>query len=109
MADSGYVDLRSDTVTRPTAAMRRAMAAAQGAAAVEPVPYDTAVVGLVAVENTHQVGGGTVLPLGALAEIAAVCAGRAVPVYLDGARIFNACTVTGVPVSQYAARASAMM
>jgi threonine aldolase len=200
MADSGYVDLRSDTVTRPTAAMRRAMAdaevgddlfgddptvlrlqeqaagltgkqaalylptgtlcnqiamhvlagpgrvvvceraahvgtheqissamlssitfrtiagrphglltAAQVAAAVEPVPYDPAVVGLVAVENTHQVGGGTVMPLGALAEIAAVCAGQGVPLYLDGARIFNACAVTGTPVSEYAARARAMM
>jgi threonine aldolase len=200
MADSGYVDLRSDTVTRPTAAMRRAMAdaevgddlfgddptvialqeqaagltgkqaalylptgtlcnqiamhvlagpgrvvvceqdahvgthelissamlssitfrtiagrphglltAAQVAAAVEPVPYDPAVVGLVAVENTHQVGGGTVMPLGALAEIAAVCASQGVPLYLDGARIFNACAVTGTPVSEYAARARAMM
>jgi threonine aldolase len=85
------------------------LTAAQVAAAVEPVPYDPAVVGLVTVENTHQVGGGTVMPLGALAEIAAVCAGRGVPLYLDGARIFNACTVTGVPASQYAAQASAMM
>jgi threonine aldolase len=83
--------------------------AAQVAAAVEPVPYDPAVVGLVAVENTHQVGGGTVLPVGALAEIAAVCARHGVPLYLDGARIFNACAVTGAPVSQYAAQAGAMM
>src|SRR5215831_19227478 len=29
MGDSGYVDLRSDTVTRPSPAMRRAMAAAE--------------------------------------------------------------------------------
>ena len=29
MADTGCVDLRSDTVTRPTAAMRRAMADAE--------------------------------------------------------------------------------
>ena len=29
MSGSGYVDLRSDTVTRPTAAMRRAMADAE--------------------------------------------------------------------------------
>ena len=85
------------------------LTAAQVAAAVEPVPYDPAVVGLVAVENTHQVGGGTVMPVGALAEIAAVCAGRGVPLYLDGARIFNACTVTGTPVSHYAAQASATM
>jgi threonine aldolase len=85
------------------------LAAADVAAALEPIPYDVAVVDLVTVENTHQVGGGTVMPPGALAEIAAVCAGRGVPLYLDGARIFNACTVAGVPVSRYAAQASAMM
>src|SRR5215472_15903350 len=85
------------------------LTATQVAAAVEPVPYDPAVVGLVSVENTHQVGGGTVMPVGTLAEIAAVCAGRGVPLYLDGARIFNACAVTGTAVSQYAAQASAMM
>jgi threonine aldolase len=85
------------------------LTAGQVTAALEPVPYDPAVVGLVTVENTHQVGGGTVLPVAALAEIAAACADRGVPLYLDGARIFNACTVAGVPVSQYAAQASAMM
>jgi threonine aldolase len=83
--------------------------AAQAAAALEPVPYDAAVVDLVTVENTHQVGGGTVMTAGALAEIAAVCAGRGIPLYLDGARIFNASAVTGTPVPQYAAHASAMM
>jgi threonine aldolase len=85
------------------------LAAADVAAALAPVPHDVAVVDLVTVENTHQVGGGTVMPVGALAQIAAVCAGRGVPLYLDGARIFNACTVAGVPVSRYAAQASAMM
>ena len=88
---------------------RGLLTADQVAAAAEPVPYDPAVVGLVAVENTHQVGGGTVMPVGALAEISAVCAGLGVPLYLDGARIFNACAVTGIPVSQYAAQARAMM
>jgi threonine aldolase len=83
--------------------------AAQVAAAVAPVPYDPAVVGLVAVENTHQVGGGTVMTAATLAEIGAVSADRGVPLYLDGARVFNACAVTGTPMSQYAAPASAMM
>jgi threonine aldolase len=198
MADSGYTDLRSDTVTRPSAAMRRAMAGADVgddlfgddptvtrlqeraaeltgkqaalylptgtlcnqialhvfarsghvvvgeeaahvcghelassavlsgvtfrtvaaprgllsgplvAAALEPEPH-APVVDLVTVENTHQVGGGTVLPVGAVLQIAEVCADRQVPLYLDGARIFNACTVTGADVSQYAAPAEAMM
>src|SRR5262249_62063717 len=69
--------------------------AAQVAAALEPVPYDVAVVDLVTVENTHQVGGGTVMPVAAMAEIAAACAGRGVPLYLDGARLLNAWAVAG--------------
>jgi threonine aldolase len=90
------------------AAWHGLLTAAQVAAALEPEPY-APVVDLVTVENTHQVGGGTVLPVGAMGEIAAVCAARGVPLYLDGARIFNACTVTGAEVSQYAAHAEAMM
>src|ERR671922_243402 len=34
---------------------------------------------------------------------------RAIPVYLDGARVFNACAVSGVDVSEYAAEADALM
>ena len=90
------------------AARHGLLTAAQMSAALEPEPY-APVVDLVTVENTHQVGGGTVLPVGAMGEIAAVCAARGVPLYLDGARIFNACTVTGAEVSQYAAHAEAMM
>ena len=90
------------------AAPRGLLSAALVAAALEPEPY-APVVDLVTVENTHQVGGGTVLPVSAVEEIADVCAAHGVPLYLDGARIFNACTVTGADVSQYTARAAAMM
>jgi len=88
---------------------RGLLTAAQVAAALAPVPYEVAVVDLVAVENTHQVGGGTVLPVAELAAIAAVCADRGVPLYLDGARIFNACTVTGAELATYAAQVDALM
>ena len=90
------------------AASHGLLSAALVAAALEPEPY-APVVDLVTVENTHQVGGGTVLPVSAVEEIADVCAAHGVPLYLDGARIFNACTVTGADVSQYAAQAAAMM
>jgi threonine aldolase len=200
MADSGYVDLRSDTVTRPSAAMRQAMAAAEVgddlfgadptvnrlqdraaeltgrqaglylptgtlcnqiamhvfarsghfvvceatahvagmevlssavlsgiafhrvaaaarglltpadvAAALAPDPYDMTVIDLVAIENTHQVGGGAVMPAAGVAAISKVCASRGLPLYLDGARIFNACAVTGAAVADYAAEVDAMM
>jgi threonine aldolase len=63
----------------------------------------------VTVENTHQVGGGTVMTVGQLGEIAAVCAAAGVPLYLDGARIFNASVASGSPVLEYADTVTALM
>ncbi len=67
------------------------------------------VVDLVSIENTHQVGGGSVMSVTGVRDIAAVCADAGVPLYLDGARIFNACAVAGVPVADYAGPVSSMM
>lgn len=85
------------------------LTAASVAEALEPDPYDVGVVDLVAVENTHQLGGGWPMPVGELAEIAGICVDRRVPIYLDGARIFNACTVTGASVADYATHVDALM
>jgi threonine aldolase len=85
------------------------MTAEQVATALAPDPYDVSVVDLVAIENTHQVGGGSVLGVGEVAGIAAATAVAGVPLYLDGARIFNACAVEGVPVADYARHADALM
>jgi threonine aldolase len=94
---------------RPVPGERGILSPEQVAEAVEPDPYRTRVVDLVAVENTHQIGGGTVYPLDVLDGIAKVAADADVPVYLDGARVFNASAASGVPVGDYAARAEAMM
>src|SRR5918992_1000886 len=79
------------------------------AAALEPDPYDVDVVDLVCVENTAQVGGGTVLALEELRAIRKVVADRDVPLYMDGARVFNACAAAGVEVDAYASEVDAMM
>lgn len=55
----------------------------------------------VALENTHNFGGGTVQPLGALAEIAALCVAAGIGLHLDGARLWNAHVATGVPLADY--------
>ena len=81
----------------------------QVAAALAPDPYDVDVVDLVTLENTHQRGGGSVMPTESVAAIAAVCAARKVPLYLDGARIFNAAVATGATVADYAATVDALM
>jgi threonine aldolase len=94
---------------RLAAPARGLLTVAQVAEALAPDPYDVTVVDLVAVENTHQVGGGAVLPVADVRAIGKTCADRGVPLYLDGARIFNACAVTGAPVTDYAAEVNAMM
>ncbi len=81
----------------------------QIASALEPDLYGVEVVDLVALENTHQVGGGSVLPVEEVRAIGKICADHDLPLYLDGARIFNACAVTGASVADYAAETSAMM
>jgi threonine aldolase len=92
-----------------TAPERGLVTGTQVAAALAPDPYDVAVVDLVTIENTHQVGGGSVLSVTGVRDIAAVCHNAGVPLYLDGARIFNACTVAGVPVAEYASQVSSLM
>jgi threonine aldolase len=83
--------------------------AEQVAEALAPDPYDVDVVDLVTLENTHQRGGGLALSVGSVAAVAAACAQRNVPLYLDGARIFNAAVLTGATVADYAARVDALM
>lgn len=46
--------------------------------------------GLVAIENTHNLGGGVVFPQEDAAAICAAARAAGVPAYLDGARLFNA-------------------
>jgi threonine aldolase len=67
------------------------------------------VVDLVAVENTHQVGGGSVMPIETLREIRKVAQDAGLPLYLDGARIFNASVASGVDVADFTAEADVMM
>jgi threonine aldolase len=99
----------SGVTYRPVPGERGILTAEQVAEGVSPDPYRTQVVDLVAVENTHQVGGGTVYPLDRLEAIRKVAADAGLPVYLDGARIFNAGAASGVAVDDYAAQADAMM
>jgi threonine aldolase len=94
---------------RVAAAARGLLTPAEVAAALEPDPYDMTVIDLLAIENTHQVGGGAVMPVSDVAAVGKVCADRGLPLYLDGARIFNACAVTGAAVADYAAEVDAMM
>ena len=56
----------------------------------------------IAIENTHNRRGGTVLPQSYLAELADLAAQHQLPVHMDGARIFNAAAYLGIPVREIA-------
>jgi threonine aldolase len=69
---------------------------------IEPAIYARgafrAATGLIEIENTANLAGGSVTPLPVLEEIWAGAKERKLPVHLDGARIFNAAVALGVDV-----------
>lgn len=67
-----------------------------------PDPYQPRSV-LVAIENTHNTSGGTVWPLQDVEAVAAVAHDGGLPLFCDGARLFNAVIASGVPARDYAA------
>ena len=60
--------------------------------------------GLICLENTHNVAGGTVWTLAQMAAVKAVASRHGIPVHLDGARLFNAAVALGVPAKEIAAQ-----
>ena len=70
-------------------------------AMIRPAGYHMATTRAVAVEQTHDRGGGTVQPLAALRELRALADEAGVLLHCDGARIWNAHIATGVPLSAY--------
>jgi len=60
----------------------------------------------VSVENTHNFGGGSIQPKDVYGALADELEQSGVALHLDGARLWNAAVATGVPVTEYARRAS---
>jgi threonine aldolase len=65
--------------------------------------------GLIALENTHNMAGGTVMPPETAEEIWNGAADMGLPMHLDGARIFNAATALATPVDQLTSGFSSVM
>ncbi len=64
--------------------------------------------GLICVENTHNRCGGSVLSEDDLAAIRTLADEHALPVHLDGARLFNAAVALGVPAIRLAQHADSV-
>jgi threonine aldolase len=55
----------------------------------------------IAVENTHNFGGGTVQPIDEIAKLSSAAHARGIAMHLDGARIWNAHVASSVSFSEY--------
>jgi threonine aldolase len=71
--------------------------------AIGPKIYYRQPTGLLCVENTHNMAGGTVTPLDVTKEIWQGAKEAGLPVHLDGARVFNAAAALGVGVAELTA------
>jgi threonine aldolase len=76
---------------------------------IRPKGYAFAQTGLVALENTHNMAGGTVYPTKVVNDICDHAHAAGIPVHMDGARIFNAAVALGRPVRELAAKPDSIM
>jgi threonine aldolase len=72
-------------------------------------PYYVARTGLVALENSHNLAGGSLMTVGRTEELCDGAHSLGLPVHLDGARIFNAAAALGETVAALAAPADSVM
>ena len=71
--------------------------------------YHAAKTGLVTLENTHNMAGGTITSPAIFDEVCDQAHAAGLAVHLDGARIFNASVALGIPVAQLTAKADTVM
>jgi threonine aldolase len=57
---------------------------------------------IVEIENTHNMGGGSIWPLAQLQAVCAMAHRYGLMTHLDGARLLNAVVATGIPAKTYA-------
>jgi threonine aldolase len=76
---------------------------------IKPVGPHAAPTGAIALENTHNMHGGTVYPQHVVREICDGAHERGVRVHMDGARVFNAAAALGVPVREIVAPVDTVM
>lgn len=89
----------SGVMVRPIHAADGILAWEQIEAAIHPKIYYLSPTGLIAIENTHNMAGGTVYSKERIADICEKAHAAGLPVHMDGARIFNAAVALGTDVA----------
>ncbi len=99
----------SGCLARPIAAEDGILRWAQVERKISPKTYYYAQTGLVSLENTHNMAGGTVYPQEIADQICEGAHAAGLPVHLDGARVFNASVALGKPVAEITRKFDSVM
>lgn len=99
----------SGVLARPLAGEDGRLNWPQIQAAIRPKIYYRAQTGLITLENTHNMAGGTVYTQSQTDEICRRAREAGLPVHLDGARIFNAATALGTDVAALSGSCDSVM
>ena len=107
--ESTHMTFISRVTPRPLPSRRGAMDPGEVERNVRKPNVHTPRTSLICVENTHNNWGGAVVPLDNLRALRAVADRHGLRLHMDGARIYNASTASGVPVRAYADQADTVM
>ena len=99
----------SGVVPRTVAAANGVLTWKHIAPKLRPKSYHGAQTGLITLENTHNMGGGTITPPDVFNEVCERAHDAGLPVHLDGARVFNAAVALGMDVAKLTAKADTVM
>jgi len=107
--ESTHMTFISRVTPRPLPSQRGAMDPEAVEAAVKIPNVHTPKTTLICVENTHNNHSGAVIPLENFKALRKIADKYALKIHMDGARIFNASTASGIPVKDYARHADSVM
>ena len=99
----------SGCIVRPIAAPQGLLSWDLIAPKIAPNIYYVAQTGLISLENTHNMAGGTITPPEVMDDICDRAHERRIPVHLDGARVFNASAALGSPVAELTRKFDSVM
>ena len=101
-SEAGGPAVLAGAIVSGIAGERGVFSAEQVKAAVRPITRYQPKTRLVSVEQTANMGGGTVWPLPTIQAVCGVARQHQLLTHMDGARLFNAVVASGIPAKQYA-------
>jgi threonine aldolase len=93
--EMGTMAAFSGVLARPLRGIDGGLEEQQVRSAIRPDVYYLNQTGLIALENTHNMAGGTIFPPSSAEAIGRLGRERGIPLHLDGARLFNAAAALG--------------